>query len=368
MKHEQSFKYNRRLVSKYWWLFLPLPFLVLAMISCGSGGGEVNLSGGGIGGTGYTGVGQITALGSIFVNDIEFETASATVTLNGVTSDEKELQVGMVVKVEGIVNADGKTGKASVVVFDHNAEGPVNSIDLGGNTLEVMGQTVLVDAQTIIAGLQGNSPSLADLATNDLVEISGLVDADGNINATRITRKTAILQDEVIGRVHKLTSATFKINGLTVDYSKAILREFGPEGIQSRDLVDVKGDLTSPTTLLANTIDKISPNFKDNDSIKIEGFIDSLYYADESISGFAINTQFGLYRFELNASTSFSGGQLDKIKVGTRVKVEGTIRSNFIQANKLQFLQSIQIKDSPISLSDSKINLTNYTAKWGRKA
>ncbi len=194
MKREPSLSDKKRLFFKNLRLFLPLFLLFPAIVSCGGGAGEGLLAGGGIGGTGITSVGPITALGSIFVNGIEFQTTNATVTINGVASDDKELQVGMVVKVEGTVNADGKTGKADMVIFDHNAAGPINSIDLGKSTLEVMGQTVVVDAQTIIAGLPGNTPGLADLATNDLVEISGLADADGTINATTMSVGTAGLQ------------------------------------------------------------------------------------------------------------------------------------------------------------------------------
>jgi hypothetical protein len=334
MKHKQSLSY-RRLLSKLLWLFLPLIFLFPVIVSCG-GGGEGLLAGGGIGGTGNTSVGPITALGSIFVNGIEFQTTNAAVTINGVNSDEKELQVGMVVKVEGTVNADGKTGKADMVIFDHNTAGPINSIDLGKSTLEVMGQTVLVDSQTIIAGLPGNTPGLADLATNDMVEISGLADADGNIIATRISLKTTGRQPEVNGRVSSLTSTTFKINALAVDYSKAMLRNFGPAGIQPGDIVNVTGNFTSPTTLLADVIEKKSSDFKDNNNIEVEGFIDSLYYAGQSISGFAIITQFGLQKVELNASTIFLDGKL--IKVGARIQVKGIIQNNIIQAKKLELL------------------------------
>lgn len=333
---------------------MPLFLLVLALVSCGGAGSDI-LAGGGIGGSGNTSVGPITALGSIFVNGIEFQTTNATVTIDGVNSGEKELQVGMVVKVEGTVNADGKTGKADTVIFDHNAAGPINSIDLGRGTLEVMGQTVVVDAQTIIAGMPGNTPVLADLAANDIVEISGLADADGNIIATRITLKTAGRQSAVSGRVSSLASTTFKINALAVDYSKSMLRKFGPGGIQPGDIVDVTGNLTSPTTLLADVIEKKSSDLKDNNGIKLEGFIDSLYYTGQSISGFTIITQFGLQRVELDASTIFSGGKF--IKSGDRVQVEGIIQYNVILAKKLELLESVRMKGSAATSMNALFNV-----------
>ena len=60
--------------------------LILGIVACGGDSGT--LAGGGIGGTGIISVGAITELGSIFVNDIEFATDMAAVTLDGMPADE----------------------------------------------------------------------------------------------------------------------------------------------------------------------------------------------------------------------------------------------------------------------------------------
>ncbi|MCK9364224.1 MAG: DUF5666 domain-containing protein [Syntrophales bacterium] len=352
MQGEQSLKDKITLLLKKSRLFLPLFFLLSGIVSCG-GGGDL-LAGGGIGGTGNTSVGPITALGSIFVNGVEFQTTDAAVTINGVNSNEKELYVGMVVQVEGTVNADGKTGKADRVIFSNNAAGPISSIDLNRSVLEIMGQTVLVDAQTIIAGLPGNNLELADLAANDMVEISGLADADGKIIATRISLKPIGRQFEVSGRISAPTAATFKINALTVDYSMAMLVKFGHGGIQAGDIVDVKGHLASSTVLLADVIEKKSPELSENSTISCEGFIDTLYYADQAISGFTIITQFGLQRVGLDGATIFTDGQL--IKAGVRVKVDGTIKNNIIQAGKVDLLESMKMKGGAAVGMGSSLN------------
>lgn len=310
---------------------MPLLFFVPFMISCG--GGDVTLAGGGIGGSGYTSVGTITDLGSIFVNGIEFQTDDAAVTLNGVTGNEKELQVGMVVKVEGVVNSDGKSGRANRVAFAPNVAGPVSGIDHGRNRLEVMGQTVLVDAQTAIVGLSGNASGLSGVSMNDLVEISGLTDAVGAIRATRMTRRAAGLPFEVNGRVSNLTSSTFMINNLTVDYSKP-----ASVGIQLGDCVTVRGNLTSSTTLSANFIEKKSIGLMESGSIEIEGLITNLAYSGMWSGGFAIYTPYGQQRVEFNASTGCSGGRLETMKPGIRVVVQGTIRNSAIQANHMTLM------------------------------
>lgn len=336
MKREQPFRNKKRLFYRNMRLFLPL-FLFTALVSCGGGGGDI-LAGGGIGGTGNTSIGPITALGSIFVNGIEFQTTTAIVTMNGVSSNDKELRVGMVVKVDGIVNADGKTGKADTVMFNDNAAGPITSIDYANSTLAVMGQTVIVGTQTIFAGQTGNTPGLAGLTANDMVAVSGMADANGNVMATRITLNTPGSKSQVSGRVSGLTATTFKINALTVDYSKATLSQFSSVGIQAGDIVNVIGNLTSSTTLLADMVERMTFYCQNNYSTMSQGFIGALYYTGQSISGFAIITQFGLQRVDLDASTAVSGGTL---KVGVRVQVEGTVKDNIIQARKVNLMNSM---------------------------
>ena len=353
MGRKQVFHNIKRLFAKKLWFSLPLFFLFPVLVSCGGAGSDV-LAGGGIGGSGNTSVGPITALGSIFVNGIEFQTTSAAVTMNGVTGDEKELQVGMVVKVEGTVNADGKTGKADRVIFDNNVAGIIGSIDLGKSTMEVMGQTVIVDTQTVIAGLPVNTPGLAGLAANDMVEISGLADASGNVIATRITLKTTARQSVVCGRVSSLTATTFNINALTVDYSKATLRNVGSTGIKTGDTFTVTGSLTSSSTLLADVVEKKNLDYQNNNNTMFQGFIDALYYAGPSVSAFAMITPFGLQRVEVNASTTFLGGSL--VKVGARVQVEGTINNNIIQAKKVDLLASVKMMVSPPAVMNPSFN------------
>ena len=80
----------------------------LTLAGCGGAGGLASTSGGGgIGGTGLTSTGSIDGFGSIFVNGVEFETDESDVSLDGLTSTQDKLRLGMVVTVHGTVNADG---------------------------------------------------------------------------------------------------------------------------------------------------------------------------------------------------------------------------------------------------------------------
>jgi hypothetical protein len=345
MKNIQEISTARGNVSRNgWWVSLSLLFILLVSTSCSGGG--TTLAGGGIGGTGVTSFGPITALGSIYVNDIEFETTSSTVILDGMNSDESQLQVGMVVKVEGTVNADGRTGIANVVTFDDNVEGPVSTIDVAGNTLQVMGQTVLVDEQTVFAGLP--SPwSLADLAADDLVEVSGLQDVDGNIKATRLYLKTGSepSEVEVSGPVSNLDliGSSFTINALTIDYSNADLKNFGSLTIQQGDMVEVKGTFTQ-AVLVADSVERKSVEFNNDDALEIEGFIHSLSFEGHMISGFTMVTPAGNLQIRISDETRFMGGHLGDIKIGARVEVEGIIQNDIIQAEKVEFADDIKIE------------------------
>ena len=73
-----------------------------------------------------------------------------------------------------------------------------------------MGQTVLVDADT---SFDDNIPgaSLAGLAAGDIVEVSGMRRADGDIQATRIEGKPAGTVFEVTGVAAAVDTAAHKL-------------------------------------------------------------------------------------------------------------------------------------------------------------
>jgi hypothetical protein len=144
--------------------------LLTALLSaCGGGGGGGGTSmAGGIGGTGITSTGTVTGFGSVFVNGVEFRTAGATITINDNTNrPESELRVGMVVEGKGTLDASGKTGAATSILFRDNAQAQIQSIDLVNNTIVVLGQTVTVDNNTVFAGT--GVAAITDLQANDLV-------------------------------------------------------------------------------------------------------------------------------------------------------------------------------------------------------
>ena len=84
--------------------------------------------------------GVITGFGSVFINGVEYETDSTTVTTDDNDgASETDLQVGMVVSLSGEVNEDGATGNANTIHYDEQLKGPIESIDLFANTITILG-------------------------------------------------------------------------------------------------------------------------------------------------------------------------------------------------------------------------------------
>jgi len=303
---------------------ISLTLVTAGFVACGGGGG------GGSGGQALAGIdrlgastGIVTGFGSIFVNGIEFETNDAMFTIDDQPGIESDLEVGQVVTVIGTFDANGTSGTADSVSFDDAVEGPISSIDIPNDQLVVAGQTVLVDAATSFD--DNISPaSLDGLSVNDFVEVSGFIDADDNIRATRIEAKPAGSEVEVHGFAAGVTATTFMLNALTVDYSAAMLDDFPGGAITSGDFVEAKGDGFGPGGELIATeveLETQGPDPDEIDEFEIEGFITGfvagrpLDNLDFDVSGVPVIT---------DSSTVFEGDTA-LLGLNTKVEVEGTV-------------------------------------------
>ncbi|GIX49228.1 MAG: hypothetical protein KatS3mg131_3439 [Candidatus Tectimicrobiota bacterium] len=244
-----------------------LVLLLGALGACsggGGGGGPQPIDSGGIGGTGVV-FGEITALGSIVVNDIEFDVASATVTLDGATVSAEALAVGQVCLVQGRIDPATASGTAESVACRDTLEGPVTDTSrVAEGVLGVLGQTVRVDATrpTVFEGFA----SLEDLALGDLVEVYGFLDpTSGEVWATRIERKAGafvpgVTEVEITGLASAVSAEQFALGALTVRLTATTEVEV-PGGLRDGVLVEVKGTLdASFTQLMATKVEALAPN------------------------------------------------------------------------------------------------------------
>lgn len=320
--------------------------------------------------------GVITGFGSVFVNGVEYELDTSTsVSMDGAAGDESQLEIGMVVTLEGTVNADGTTGLASAIKFTDEVEGYVVSNAIGGDgtgTLNVMGLTVTVTADTKFESADPNHGSAANLVAGDIVEVSGYSSGDGNIFATRIEVKAGTDKDvEVKGVVANLdtTAKTFTIGSLTVDYSSA---SEVPVGIANGLYVEIKADAAPNPYLVATKVEMEDDGDKgvdadEGEELELEGLLTAAY--SEQTQKFGLNGQDIL----VSADTEFEDdGSLAALTAGvvgeTKLKIEGEVNAEGVlvaKEIKLKKAASLTIKGLPeaVDIANGTITIAGQTIK-----
>src|SRR5262245_31586970 len=333
--------------------YRPLIFLMLLAISlsailsgCGDGGG----GGGGNSTTPETtpsssatttavvSTGPITGFGSVILNGIEFETAQAEIKVEDQVVREDELRIGMRVAVEGVRDNNG-VARATRVVFRKNVEGLIDSIDLvNNNKFVVLGQTVHVDSLTAIEDrAQSSSIALSSLAVGQFVEVSGLVDANGEILATRIERKTGfvagVTEVEVRGTLSGLNTnaRTFALGALTVNFSTATV---AGGTLSNGVFVQVRGTQTAPGSIVTATrvtVEDPTVGGAAGTKIEIEGFVTAF----TSATDFRVNVGQAV---RTTTQTVFENGTANDLALNARLEVEGQLDTNgTLVAEKISF-------------------------------
>jgi hypothetical protein len=304
-----------------------LSCLVLGLVvACGGGGGGVA----GIDRLGVT-TGTINGFGSIIVNGIEYETDGASFDIDDGPGSQSDLKVGQQVTIQWDSSDDGVTRSSQSVSYDDTLEGPISSIDLAGQALVVLGQVVIVDAATSFDD-EISPRDLTGLLVDDVIEVSGLIDGNGAIRATRIDFSDDVADFEVRGIVESLDTLdrTFIINGLLVDYSEVINP---PPAVANGLFVEVGGDSFDAGTLFATRVeiedDGIS-GADDGDDGEVEGYITDFVSATNfAVSGVPVTT---------NGQTTYEHGVVGDLAVNIKVEVEGEVNSSgVLVARKIEF-------------------------------
>lgn len=307
-----------------------LSLLVSSLSGCvGGGGGQVA----GIGGTGITSTGTISGFGSIFVNGVEYETGGTAITLDGSSGSESDLQLGMVVTITGTLDANGTTGTATTVEFDDELQGPVDTVPVDptgdGQQLQftVLGVTVVADKTATVFD---DGVTFDTLAQGDFIELSGYVDQNGVLHATRIEGKGAftpgVSEVEIKGTATNVSGNTFDLGSYTIDTSGADLSEV-PGGVVSNGMaVEVKGTLTGTTVAATEVKPNDDVNDEDVDKASIEGIItDFVSVSDFKVAGQSVDA----------SGASFEPTGL-VLADGMMVEVEGPIQGGVLQASKVE--------------------------------
>jgi hypothetical protein len=304
--------------------------LVLLLAACGGGGsgsGPDNDPGpiGGIDRGGIAAQGPITGFGSVIVNGTTFDTSQAQIVYDGAVVAESRLRVGQIVTVVGTSDTSGNT--ADRIEFDDNVEGPIDQIDAVAGVIVVLGQTVIIDNSTIF---DDDIPtgSLDGLNVGDVVEVSGFVNANGDVVASRIELDDDGGEFEITGTVSSADNVamTFVINALVVDYSGAVLEDFDGAMPMAGDIVEAKGsqfggngELVATNVELKNDIDD-DDDVDEDTEIEIEGFITRFVSdTDFDVAGIRVTT---------TTSTEYEAGTAADLALDVRVEVEGNFDAN----------------------------------------
>ena len=316
---------------------------VLLLISCGGGGPS---AGGGIGGTGIISSGTVSAHGSIFVNGLEFDTSDAVIIVNGEevgTGDQialEYLDVGKVVLVEGTGDMDDILAVADRVTYHDNVAGPVESIvDFDATTKEivVLGQSVTLNVLTVLKGI-----AFEDIAQNDLVVVSGLVDDTEAVRATFLEYTGEFIPGNIVGVTGFIANLdvvprNFEINDLIVDYSGIEPADL-PEGFAENLLVEVEGTLDAAGGVMTAVSIELGDDIgeADADQIEVLGFVKYVV----SPSRFIVGNQV----VQLEGDSEFVDGDAADIVVGAKLEAEGYLEDGILYADEVEFWGPDQIE------------------------
>jgi len=313
--------------------------LTVLLVACGGGGTQVaGIDRGGF--QGGVAVGVVTGFGSVFVNGVRYTTDSALITVDDVVVTESDLDLGQVVTVDADLSAPAAA--ANTVTADSIAIGPVADLDPVAGTLTVLGQSVAVSNTTYFSDNSGTA-GLDGLADGDILRISGLVDADDQVSATRIDLLAGVTRYEVQGVARNVDAGQqqFMIGPLLVDYSSASVIDGFPGGQPATgDLVRVEGDQFGPGgEFLADELALRTPDLSDDEDheAEIEGFITVFNSpTDFAVGGIPVVT---------DANTEFENGGVADLGLNVRVEVEGRVGANgVVLAEEVEFEQDGELR------------------------
>jgi len=317
--------------TKYRTTFAPLGIalmLSLTLAACGSSGGSGDTTPvPPPSATAKSAVGMITGFGSVYVNGVEYDTNGASYDVDDASaSDDSALAVGMVVKVQGSVNADGRTGSANSVSYDDEVEGLVE--DLATDAADPSIKTFSFDT----------------IMNDDNVEVSG--EYDGDILVASYVEKQDSADDdfEAKGTVSEYDNADHFVlvlkNGSILDVTVAAGAEIPSVGIANDQYVEVEGTIPDPVgfpdSILVTKVELEDDDHfgdDDDDDVEVKGMLN--YDADteawsvrDVMIAFSDTTE---YKPE-----SLMDSIADGSAAGLTVEVEGFYLNEVLQVDEIE--------------------------------
>ena len=331
-------------------------FLLLTL-ACAPGD-EQTAATGGMSGTGIS-QGSVGAFGSIFVNGIEWDLSTAAIEIDGVPATESDLRLGMVVRVEGDFQVSGTSGTAESVFFDDDLEGPIENspIDVvpGGleKTFEVLGITIIIHEVNTV---YDDGAGFLTLDADDVVEVSGFVDNNGAIRATRVELKgqfPANSSAELHGIVSNLMTnpngtGSFNLGTILVHYvMSTTFDDVTPDTLADGDFVEVEGELRiNAVEIDASEIELEDQGLVgDADEAEIEGIV----------SNRVSDTSFSVSGTPVDATNAVFEPTGFVVTDGAPVEVEGSLVNGILVAEKVES----EADDDDVRIEAAVISIDN---------
>jgi hypothetical protein len=322
-----------------------------ALVACGGSGTSTNTNEPPQAATPQTTVGQISGFGSVYVNGVEYETTGASYDVDDASaSSDAALEVGMIVKIQGSVNPNGRTGQANSISYDDDIEGRVENLasDAGDpenvKTFTVLGVSVVADKRnTNFKGEDDPAFSFETIMNGDNVEISGEYSGDVLLASYIEKQDDADDEFEAKGTVDQFNGSDQFVlvlrNDSILNITIAAGAEIPSAGVMDGQYVEVEGTIPDPAVPDAILATKVELEDQDRigDSDEDEAEIKGLLSYDVDTGTWSVLD----VRLILDENTEYSPAELgtmiaDLSADGLNVEVEGQYVEDALLVEKIE--------------------------------
>lgn len=223
---------------------------------------------------------------------------------------------------------------------DVELEGYVSSIS-SASSFELNGVPVMINSGTSFEG-----GVATDIALNARLEVDGIINADGVVVATEVDFEDDERPIEIEARVQAVDvdNSIITLLGIRVqltsrtrfeDFSSAQAVPFRAEDIRVGDHLEITGVLSDDAS--ADVIaTKVERDDEDDNSVSLQGFVESLAQPNLSILGVSVQTTIGT-EFELGDNEVSQAEFFSTARVGDLVDVAGAqVSDRSILADKAE--------------------------------
>jgi hypothetical protein len=216
---------------------------------------------------------------------------------------------------------------ASRIALASEIVGPVERVDTASSQVRVLGQTVTVNADTVLDGIA----SLAAMRAGDIVEVFAFFDpTTGAYAATRVERESAPPTYKLRGPIARLDTAgrAFAIGGATISYAEVPTGELPglADGVTAR--VELR---TAPRDgrWIATRVSTPLPAIPESVVTELEGFITDF----QSLARFRVD---GAIVDASGPGVEFERGNGSQLGDGVQIEVKGRMRGGVLVAERVE--------------------------------